>query len=109
MESDAAANVDSAYKSRRDMLQEYVKNVQPEFMERFVQKAPAQVVEAMRQTVTNMLGTLPPQFFDIHVSTVSFVLHDYHLTFSKLSSEMDIFCYKVFCNSCLRLRGTSHE
>lgn len=31
------------YKSRRDMLQEYVKNVQPEFMERFVQKAPAQV------------------------------------------------------------------
>lgn len=43
VESDAAANVDSAYKSRRDMLQEYVKNVQPEFMERFVQKAPAQV------------------------------------------------------------------
>lgn len=31
------------FKSRRDMLQEYVKNVQPEFMERFVQKAPTQV------------------------------------------------------------------
>jgi len=31
------------YKSRRDMLQEYVKNVQPEYMERFVQKAPTQV------------------------------------------------------------------
>jgi hypothetical protein len=29
------------------MLQEYVKNVQPEFMERFVQKAPAQVCEAL--------------------------------------------------------------
>lgn len=25
------------------MLQEYVKNVQPDFMERFVQKAPTQV------------------------------------------------------------------
>ncbi|KAG0582919.1 hypothetical protein KC19_3G095400 [Ceratodon purpureus] len=68
----AAKPVDSAaFKSRRDMLQEYVKNVQPEFMERFVQKAPSQVVEAMRQTVTSMLGTLPPQFFDIHVSTIA--------------------------------------
>jgi hypothetical protein len=67
----AAAAVDSGYKSRRDMLQEYVKNVQPDYMERFVQKAPTQVVEAMRQTVTNMLGTLPPQFFDIHVSTIA--------------------------------------
>ncbi len=28
------------------------------------------MVEAMRQTVTNMLGTLPPQFFDVRVSTV---------------------------------------
>ena len=35
------------YKSRRDMLLEYVKNVQPEFMERFVQKAPTQVCEAL--------------------------------------------------------------
>jgi hypothetical protein len=46
----AAAVVDSSFKSRRDMLQEYVKNVQPEFMERFVQKAPAQVVEAIRRS-----------------------------------------------------------
>ena len=28
------------------------------------------VVEAMRQTVTNMMGTLPPQFFAVTVSTV---------------------------------------
>lgn len=28
------------------------------------------VVDAMRQTVTNMLGTLPPQFFQVTISTV---------------------------------------
>lgn len=53
------------------MLLEYVKTVQPEFMELFVKRAPQQVVEAMRQTVTNMLGTLPPQFFAVTVSTVA--------------------------------------
>ncbi|KAA0038459.1 uncharacterized protein E6C27_scaffold119G00260 [Cucumis melo var. makuwa] len=58
-------------KSRRDILLEYVKNVQPEFMELFVQRAPQQVVEAMRQTVTNMIGTLPPQFFAVTVTTVA--------------------------------------
>lgn len=88
---------------------EYVKNVQPEFMELFVKRAPqqvpylshehiqwcygityfifhghlmemiyffmptAQVVDAMRQTVTNMIGTLPPQFFAVTVTTVSIV------------------------------------
>ncbi|XP_023002028.1 uncharacterized protein LOC111496035 [Cucurbita maxima] len=58
-------------KSRRDILLEYVKNVQPEFMELFVQRAPQQVVDAMRQTVTNMIGTLPPQFFAVTVTTVA--------------------------------------
>ncbi|XVE69626.1 hypothetical protein DITRI_Ditri10aG0005200 [Diplodiscus trichospermus] len=58
-------------KTRRDILLEYVKNVQPEFMELFVKRAPQQVVEAMRQTVTNMMGTLPPQFFAVTVSTVA--------------------------------------
>ncbi|CAD6241510.1 unnamed protein product [Miscanthus lutarioriparius] len=58
-------------KNRRDILLEYVKNVQPEFMELFIKRAPAQVVEAMRQTVTNMMGTLPPQFFAVTVSTVA--------------------------------------
>lgn len=28
------------------------------------------VVDAMRQTVTNMIGTLPPQFFAVTVTTV---------------------------------------
>ncbi|XP_022772576.1 uncharacterized protein LOC111315249 isoform X3 [Durio zibethinus] len=58
-------------KTRRDILLEYVKNVQPEFMELFVKRAPQQVVEAMRQTVTNMIGTLPPQFFTVTVTTVA--------------------------------------
>ncbi|EPS69250.1 hypothetical protein M569_05517, partial [Genlisea aurea] len=58
-------------KSRRDILLEYVQNVQPEFMELFVKKAPQQVVDAMRQTVTNMIGTLPPQFFAVTVTTVA--------------------------------------
>uniref|UniRef100_A0A803NJW5 Uncharacterized protein n=1 Tax=Cannabis sativa TaxID=3483 RepID=A0A803NJW5_CANSA len=57
--------------SRRELLLEYVKNVQPEFMEVFVKRAPQQVVDAMRQTVTNMIGTLPPQFFAVTVSTVA--------------------------------------
>ncbi|WCJ44692.1 hypothetical protein M5689_025348 [Euphorbia peplus] len=58
-------------KTRRDILLEYVKNVQPEFMELFVKRAPKQVVDAMRQTVTNMIGTLPPQFFSVTVTTVA--------------------------------------
>ncbi|KAF8410323.1 hypothetical protein HHK36_002850 [Tetracentron sinense] len=58
-------------KSRREILLEYVKNVKPEFMELFVKRAPQQVVDAMRQTVTNMIGTLPPQFFSVTVTTVA--------------------------------------
>ena len=43
-----------------------------------------QVVDAMRQTVTNMLGTLPPQFFDIHVSTVKRTLCPHPMSSSYL-------------------------
>lgn len=68
-EGPAASSVIS--KSRREILLEYVKNVQPEFLELFVKRAPPQVVEAMRQTVTNMIGTLPQQFFAITVTTVA--------------------------------------
>ncbi|KAM7260343.1 hypothetical protein ACFE04_016084 [Oxalis oulophora] len=56
---------------RRDILLEYVKNVQPEFMDLFLKKAPQPVVDAMRQTVTNMIGTLPPQFFAVTVTSVA--------------------------------------
>ncbi|KAL3022533.1 hypothetical protein AAZX31_04G017500 [Glycine max] len=40
-------------------------------MELFVKRAPQQVVDAMRQTVTNMIGTLPPQFFAVTITTVA--------------------------------------
>lgn len=55
---------------RRRYLLKYVQDVQPQVMEQFADKAHPQVVDAMRQTVTNMLGTLPPQFFQVTVSTV---------------------------------------
>ncbi|KAI4983481.1 hypothetical protein ZWY2020_023973 [Hordeum vulgare] len=68
--TDAGAN-NNLPKNRRDILLEYVKGVQPEFMELFVKRAPTQVVDAMRHTVTNMIGTLPPQFFAVTVTTVA--------------------------------------
>ncbi|VVB07650.1 unnamed protein product [Arabis nemorensis] len=58
-------------RNRRDILLEYVQNVKPEFMELFVKRAPKHVVDAMRQTVSNMIGTLPPQFFAVTVTTVA--------------------------------------
>lgn len=55
---------------RREYLLKYVEDVQPEVMEEFVKTAPPQVIEAMRHTITNMLGSLPPQFFDVRISTM---------------------------------------
>ncbi|KAG2698182.1 hypothetical protein I3843_07G137600 [Carya illinoinensis] len=69
--SDSKPPNGSVPKTRRDILLEYVKNVQPEFMDLFVKRAPQQVVDAMRQTVTNMIGNLPPQFFTVTVTTVA--------------------------------------
>ncbi|PKU80404.1 uncharacterized protein LOC110109425 [Dendrobium catenatum] len=58
-------------KSRREILLEYIKNVQPDILQLFMKRAPQQIVDAMRQTVTNMIGTLPPQFFAVTVTTVA--------------------------------------
>jgi hypothetical protein len=52
------------------LLLKYVKEVQPAVMEHFVEQGPSPVVAAMRTTITNMLGTLPPQFFTVTISTV---------------------------------------
>ncbi|CAI5522085.1 unnamed protein product [Closterium sp. Naga37s-1] len=56
--------------TRRQLLVEYVRGVQPDFMEKFFQHAEPQLVDAMRQTVSNMLGSLPPQYFEVTVTTV---------------------------------------
>ncbi|XP_073288176.1 uncharacterized protein [Primulina huaijiensis] len=58
-------------KSGKGILLEYVQTVEPGFMELFIKRAPQQAVDAMRQTVTNMIGTLPPQFFAVTVITVT--------------------------------------
>jgi hypothetical protein len=78
-------------KSRRDILLEYVQNVKPEFMEMFVKRAPKHVVEAMRQTVTNMIGTLPPQFFAVTVTSVSALCKRY--VFNKLCTVFVTWIY----------------
>jgi len=54
--------------ARKVVLRKYVEGVKPQVMDAFVEKAPPEVVTAMKETVTNMLGTLPPQFFDVRIS-----------------------------------------
>ena len=51
--------------------QKYVEEVQPGLIDQFMTRAPAEVVDAMRETVTSMIGTLPPQFFEVTVTTVA--------------------------------------
>ncbi|KAL3514856.1 hypothetical protein ACH5RR_027573 [Cinchona calisaya] len=58
-------------KSRREILLEYVQNVQPEFMELFVKRGSPQVIDAMRQTVMSMIGALPLQFFAVTMTVVA--------------------------------------
>lgn len=55
---------------RRRFLLNYVQKVEPQIMEQFAEHAPAQVVDAMRTTISNMVGVLPPHLFDVTVSTV---------------------------------------
>ncbi|CAD7701231.1 unnamed protein product [Ostreobium quekettii] len=55
---------------RRELLLRYVREVEPQVMEEFMLAAPTQVIEAMQHTLTNMLGSLPPQFFDVRISTM---------------------------------------
>lgn len=47
----------------------YVQDVEPQVMEQFAEQSPPQVVGAMKQTITNLLGTLPPQFFTVRVQS----------------------------------------
>lgn len=51
------------------MLLSYVQEIEPSIVQHFVDKAPAQVVDAMQHSVSNMLGTLPPAFFNVTINT----------------------------------------
>eukprot|EP00241_Pyramimonas_parkeae_P012562 CAMPEP_0114236192 /NCGR_PEP_ID=MMETSP0058-20121206/6701_1 /TAXON_ID=36894 /ORGANISM="Pyramimonas parkeae, CCMP726" /LENGTH=276 /DNA_ID=CAMNT_0001348101 /DNA_START=302 /DNA_END=1132 /DNA_ORIENTATION=- len=70
MDAESSGREDPDQETRRRLLLQYVQNVDPTIMDQFVQRAPSQVVEAMRQTVSNMLGTLPPQFFEVTVTSL---------------------------------------
>lgn len=56
---------------KKRILLRYVKDVEPALMEAFLEGGPPHVVDAMRATVTNLLGTLPPAFFTVTISTVA--------------------------------------
>eukprot|EP00803_Ostreobium_quekettii_P001456 evm.model.scf_161.11 EVM.evm.TU.scf_161.11 scf_161:104525-107709(-) len=65
----------------REYLLSYVREVEPRAVEEIVQDAPTQVIEAMQHTLKNVLGTLPPKFFDVRVSTVAENLSQLMFTF----------------------------
>lgn len=55
--------------TRRRALLDFVQAVEPKVIIDFGEQAPATVVDAMRTTVSNMLGTIPPQYFEVKVSS----------------------------------------
>ena len=50
---------------------QYVSEVQPEHSDQFAKYAPPAVEEAMRETIKNLLGSLPPTYFSVSVSSVT--------------------------------------
>ncbi|KAI3424811.1 hypothetical protein D9Q98_008197 [Chlorella vulgaris] len=54
---------------RQRALLKFVEEVDPVVMQQFEDAAHPEVIIAMRQTITSMLGTLPPQFFRVVIST----------------------------------------
>ncbi|PSC73550.1 seed maturation [Micractinium conductrix] len=59
----------AAGSERLRLLTKFVSEVDPGVMQQFETEAHPSVLVAMRQTITNMLGTLPPQFFRVVIST----------------------------------------
>ena len=47
-----------------------VREADPKETARFVKEAPPSVVAAMRQTVSSLVGTLPPAYFEVKVNSV---------------------------------------
>lgn len=84
----------SPMSARRQALFELVSSLTPSRdISRF--DVPAPVLSAMRQTVSNLLGSLPPQFFKISISTRSDNLAQ--LMFSVLMTGF------MFCNANYRM------
>lgn len=69
-DSAAAAAAAERSKSRKEVLVEYVNGLWPDWervMEEF--ELPSSSIVAIRQTVNNLIGTLPPQYFEITISS----------------------------------------
>ena len=65
----AVAPLPQATTDRRLALLQFVQRVEPSLLRAVEGQAPPPVLDAMRQTVTNLVGTLPPQFFRVTIST----------------------------------------
>ena len=55
--------------TKRDALLHYVDTCQHTIIDQFIEQAPASVVAAMQTTVRNQIGTLPPQWFSVNISS----------------------------------------
>ena len=87
-----------AQSNRRQAMLDYVKSISPSSSGSPSAgfDLPIPVLNAMRQTVANLLGTLPPQFFRVTISTRSDNLAQ--LMFSVLMTGY------MFCNGWYRLQ-----
>jgi len=61
---------DAAGDDENSFLLKFVQEVKPQVMEQFTAQASPEVVEAMKQTISNMIGTLPAKYFDVTIKTV---------------------------------------
>lgn len=93
-------NVDNFYNdeenSRKTALLRFVRSVRLTSEGPSGFEVPAPVLGAMRQTVTNLLGTLPPQYFKVTISTRGDNLAQ--LMFSVLMTGY------MFCNAWYRMQ-----
>jgi hypothetical protein len=65
----ASSSLDAQTLSKRAALLQYAETVEPSLIETFSEQVPATVLDASRTTVRGVLGTLPPQYFDVQISS----------------------------------------
>ena len=63
-------NGESTEEEEENFLMKFVQEVKPQVMDQFTAQASPQVVDAMKQTISNMLGSLPAKYFDVTIKTV---------------------------------------